>query len=89
MTILEMNIYHTLIAIEEEKARAGISPCHALLIGDNLQERVEQRMGQEVTFSEFYRALQNLSRCRHKIHLGDTSTDMYAKVLYREIPSSL
>lgn len=88
MTILETNIYQTLLDIEEEKARQHIEPSHTLLIRDNLQERVERRMGHTLTFNEFYKALQSLSfGC--KVHLGDTPTDQYAKVIYHEIPSTL
>ncbi len=88
MTILETNIYRTLLDIEEEKARQHIEPCHALLIKDNLLERVEMRMGCSITFGEFIRALQSLSNLC-KIHLGDTPTDQYAKVVYHEIRSTL
>lgn len=42
MTILQMNIYHTLLAIEEEKAKANELPKHTLLVKDNLHERVER-----------------------------------------------
>lgn len=88
MTILETNIYRTLLDVEKEKVLAGIEPTHTLLIKDRLHERVQQRMSQTISWSDFYRALQNLDfNC--KIHLGDTTTDQYAKIIYREIPSSL
>lgn len=88
MTILETNIYQTLLDIEEEKARQHIEPRISLLIKDNLLERVEMRMGCSITFGEFIQALQSLEYgC--KIHLGDTPTDQYAKVIYHEFPSTL
>ena len=88
MTILEMNIYNTLLAIEEEKALANIEPTHALVIQDSLQERVETHMGQTMTWGEFYKALQSLANDGY-IHLGDTIRDQFAKVIYREITSKL
>jgi uncharacterized FlaG/YvyC family protein len=88
MTILEMNIYNTLLAIEEKKALANIEPTHALLIKDNLHQRVQERIGATVSFAEFYKALQSLHN-QMKIHLGDTIGDQYVKVVYREINSTL
>lgn len=88
MTILEMNIYNTLLAVEAEKAERNIEPIHSLLIQDRLQERVEERIGQPITHTEFYHALQSLHH-QCKIHLGDTPRDQYAKVVYHEILSSL
>ena len=88
MTILEMNIYNTLLAIEEEKDLANIEPTHALVIQDSLQERVEIRMGQTMTWNEFYKALKSLANDGY-IHLGDTIRDQFAKVIYREIMSIL
>lgn len=88
MTILEMNIYNTLLEIEAEKAMNNIEPILVLLIGDNLYERVQQRIGQPVTWREFTKGLHALAN-ECKIHLGDTPTDQYAKIIYREILSSL
>lgn len=88
MTILQMNIYHTLLAIEEEKAKANELPKHTLLVKDNLHERVEQRIGYNVSFGEFYKALQQLF-WDGRVHLGDTATDQYVKVVYREVESAL
>lgn len=88
MTILEMNIYNTLLAIEAEKGMAGIEPNITLLLQDNLYERVQERIGQPIMRGEFYRSLQALSNEGH-IHLGDTIKDQYAKIIYREITSTL
>ena len=88
MTILEANIYNTLLAIEAEKGLAGIEPCHALVIKDNLRERVEKAIGMPVTPNELTDALEGLSLDR-RIRYGSTINDMYAKVIYREILSSL
>lgn len=88
MTILEMNIYNTLLAIEAEKALADIEPTHALVIQDNLQERVEIRMGTPIKFSDFYKALNQLY-WSGKIQKGDTATDEYVSIVYKDIQSSL
>lgn len=83
-----MNILRTLIDIEEEKAKARIVPIHTLIIADNLQSKVEERVGKEITFSDFYKAIQRLD-FDGRIHLGDTPTDQYCKVIYNETQSSL
>lgn len=88
MTILEMNIYHTIVAIEEEKSKTGVLPRCVLLLRDNLQERVEQRMGAPIKFSDFYKALNQLS-WSGKIQKGDTATDEYVSIVYKDIQSSL
>lgn len=88
MTILEMNIYNTIAAIEEEKANTRVLPRCVLLIRDKLQERVEQRMGSPVKFSDFYKALNQLY-WSGKIQKGDTATDEYVQIVYKEIQSSL
>lgn len=82
MTILEMNIYNTLLAIEAEKGMAGIEPAHTLLIGDKLLERVQQRCSMPVTPNELVTALESLE-IEGRIHLGNTIRDQYAQIIYR------
>lgn len=82
MTILEMNVYNTLLAIEAEKGMAGIEPAHTLLIADKLLERVQQRCSMPVTPNELVEALENLAS-EGRIHLGDTIRDQYANIIYR------
>jgi hypothetical protein len=88
MNILQIAIYNELLDIEAENAMANREPSHALLIRDKVHERVEKRLGYELAWSEFYKALQMLDlEC--KIRLGDTIRDQYAAIVYKDFNSSL
>lgn len=84
MTILEMNIYNTLQAIEEGNALASIEPSHTLVVRDRLLDKVKERIGMEVTPTELYNALQCLY-IEGKIEMGDTINDTYAKIIFQHI----
>lgn len=88
MTILEMNIYNTLLAMEAEKALAGIEPHHTLVVRDNLLDRVKARIGMEVARVELDNALHRLA-ADGRIVIGNTINDNYAKVIYRDLTNNL
>lgn len=88
MNILQMAIYNELLDIEAENVKAHREPTHALLIRDKVWERVEQRLGYELAWSDFYKALQMLD-LESKIRLGDTIRDQYAAIVYKDFNSSL
>lgn len=88
MTILDMNLYNTLLEIENEKIKANIEPVHTLIFCDNLHDRVSQAIGLPVSHAELMASLAHLA-LEGRIHLGETSQDRYAKIIYKEIISSL
>lgn len=88
MTILEQQIYNTLLAIEAEKSRRDWVPCSTLLRGDKLIERVEERMGMPVRASELYAALHAL-HLEGYIMMGDTINDEWVQVKYKNFTSKL
>lgn len=88
MTILEQQIYNTLLAIEAEKSSRAWVPSYTLLRGDKLLERVEERMGMPVTPSELYAALHAL-HLEGYITMGDTINDEWAMIKYKNFTSKL
>lgn len=85
MTILEMNVFNTLQAIEEEKALANIEPNHTLVVRDCLIEKVKERIGgMEVLPFELEQALEHLER-EEKVTMGNTINDKYVKIIFRTL----
>lgn len=88
MTAIDYALYAVLLDIEEEKARNNVRPIYSLLVRDRVHERMEEKVGHPVTQDEYYDALEHLMD-EHKVYVGETIRDHYAKIIYRDIPSSL
>ena len=81
MTILEMNIYNTLLAVEAEKAERNIEPTHTLVIRDRLRERVTMAISMPVSEVELEASLQHLAK-EGRINIGNTINDTYVAINY-------
>lgn len=76
MTILEHFTLEAIKAIIEEKRAANNYPLHALIIHDNLAQRVEDIMGVDIQPFEVKSALSTLERAKY-IKMGNTINDTY------------